>query len=229
MRRALLLLACVAVGCRPVAPCSDPTGPPRLGAPDALHGWRLSGELRGPLSAWGPRVGVEAWLRADGWLRAELDFTRLDPPRRETLLWSEDVALWVESPSGRIRPLGDAPGELEVEGGTFRLEHVVWLLAGAVPGGESGLRWSRESGQWRGRSARVGLRRSRDGGWTEVAWRDGADIGHLRATVEATDGGGFPLRLGLTGSPWEGRAVLAWDVQIVDVMEDTIFDPLWRP
>lgn len=227
MRRAWLLILGFGLGCHPLAP-SDDAAPPRLGPEGSVRGWRLSGELRGPLPAWGPRVGIEAWLRADGWLRAELEFTHLDPPRRETLLWSRDVALWVESPSGRIRSLGDGPGALEVEGGTFQLEHVVWLLAGALPAGPSGLDWTTEAGEWRGRSARVGLRSPRLRGWNEVAWRTDDGVAHLRARVEASGPGGIPRRIGLTGSPWEGRAVLQWDVQEVDSMEDTVFDPLWR-
>ena len=227
---ATLWLGLALAGCHRGGAEVDPTVPPALPSSEAaLEGWRLRGELRGPLPAWGPRVRLEVWARSDGWLRAELDLPDLEPPRHEVLIWSPEVALWVEFPSGRIRNLGERAGELELEGGAFRVEDVFWLLLGQLPGATSRFQWTHEDGQWRGRSDRVGLRAADSGAWTEVAWRTERGVQHLRAAVEERGSGGIPQRIGLTGSTLEGRAVLQWSSEFVVMMEDTVFDPLWRP
>lgn len=233
-----ILLGCSGSG-PPVRTASRPL-PASLqvegGASQALH---LRGEARGPLPGLGPEVEIEAWLRADGWLRAELHYLLPDGrPAHDGLIWTPDLALLVDLRRGGLTVLGERPGELEAEGARFRVEHLVWLGLGKAVAGAQDASWSWTGGEWRGRldgmGLRAGARNDRDRpAWTEVAWRGAeGETRALRAEMEVeepTAWGPVPRELHLDGDLLEARVFVKWDVQMVASPGDTLFDPLWRP
>jgi len=200
----------------------------------ALH---LRGELRGPLPGWGPRVQIEAWLREDGWLRADLRTPAERGTTHEVLLWTPEVALLLDRQAGRFTELGDSAGRIEALGTDFRVEEAIWMLSGralgelARPGS-----WEWVRAQWRYRGPDRGLRSLQRGGelrWTEMVWReDDGRVHRLRADVEelqATPWGAVPRALSLEGTDLDGRALLRWQIEPIVALGDSIYDPLWEP
>lgn len=211
-----------------------------LAAVDTATGLRLEGELRGPLLGFGQGLALTAWVRADGWIRAELRYELEGRRAEEVVVWTPDAAFIVDRRTGRLTLLGDQPGTIEAAGAAFRVEHALWLAFGRqAPSSAAAGSWERRRGEWRGRLGNVAARGRprRSGtamGWTELAWR-AAGAGPVRAvTAElrrpaATPWGDVPGELVLDGAGLAAKATLRWRVQSVPAPGDSLFDPLWRP
>ena len=219
---------------------SSPVGSHRE-HPPALEGFatvELVGALRGPVSGFGSKAEVHAFLRGDGVVRADIRSTEAGgTPVHEVLVWASDVALLFDRRTGRFTDLGEQPGELEAWGGSFRSVDALWLAGGRRPGSPSSpAEWSRRGDEWRGRRDDLGLRRPVREPllWSEVVWRDpDGGVHRLRADVEGyADVGGraWPSRLGVEGTELDARVVVDWEeVRWHSALGDSILDPLWEP
>lgn len=232
---AIVLLA--ACGPKPVARQEQPPLPAAL-LSAAQGGLRLTGQVSGPLPGLGPELDLDAWVRGDGWLRAELRYELPDGrPAHDVLVWTPEAALLVDRRRGDLTILGEGPGDLEAEGTQFRVAHVVWLGLGRAVPEAAALSWERRDAQWRGRLGRVGMRleTEHDDRWrfSELAWRrEGETAVSLRAEPSGfvpTPWGPVPSRLSLDGAALKARVQVEWSVQVYESMGDTLFDPLWRP
>ncbi len=230
-----LLAACArpALDLRP----SGVDGPPRLACADTLRAVRVTGEARGPLPGLGQTLSIEAWLRSDGWLRADLRYQLQGRPRDDVLIWTPDVAMVLDRRTGSLTMLGQQPGVLETADTGFRLPQIVWLALGRLLPGASASQWELRGEEWRGRMDDKALR-GRPGGagppaWTELAWRDHG--GHVRrmaarlSDLRATACGQLPGELSVEGTELSARAVVRWQIEAVPAPGDSLFDPLWRP
>jgi hypothetical protein len=198
----------------------------------------MRGELRGPVRGWGSSVQVALWVRGDGWLRADLAYDLEGRRMNDVLVWTPDTAFVVDRHTGKLTLLGQDAGCVDAVGGTFRVEHCLWLLLGRVPGDVSSGAWQWSDGEWRGRMGSVAARGRprRDGKamiWTEIAWRDlQGRIRRLEAQVRravSTPWGRVPTELSLEGTELTARAVLRWEVESIPAPGDSLFDPLWSP
>jgi hypothetical protein len=187
----------------------------------------------------GPEVGIEAWVRADGWLRAELRYELPDGrPAHDALIWTPDLAILVDMRRGGLTVLGDRAGDLEADGARFRVEHILWLGLGRALAGARDAAWSWAGYEWRGSLEDVGLRagaRTAEDrpGWTELTWRgEEGKPRTLRAETgdhQTTAWGELPARLDVDGDLLEARVSIRWELQSIESPGDTLFDPLWRP
>jgi hypothetical protein len=198
----------------------------------------LTGEARGPLPGLGPQLEIDAWVRADGWLRAELRYEMPDGrPGHDVLVWTPEATLLADRRRGDLSVLGDAPGDLQAEGTRFRAAHVVWLgLGRAVPEIAQGL-WQRQGVEWRGRWGEIGLRLETDGedgrwSFSELVWKRDDEVVGLRAEpggFQASPFGPVPTELSLDGTALRARVQVRWKLEVLEEIGDTLFDPLWRP
>ncbi len=198
----------------------------------------LRGDAKGPLPGMGPSVEIEFWIRADGWLRGEFRYELPDGrAAHDVLVWTPDVALLFDRVRGGLDPLGESPGVLEAQGAEFRVEHLVWLGLGRwLAAADASWHWTQS--QWRGEWAGLAMRtldadRNERPGATELVWRD-EDGKFLRLTARvvsevSTPWGPIPTELSVDGDPLEARTVVRWDVQAIENMDDTSFDPLAEP
>lgn len=238
IRLAILWLV-LSVGCGPKPPAHPEARALPMAWRTGAAGLRLTGKVSGPLPGLGPELGLDAWVRGDGWVRAELRYEMPDGrPGHDVLVWTPEVALLSDLRRGDLTVLGETPGDLEAEGTRFRAAHVIWLGLGRAAPEADGSTWERHGSQWRGRLGRIGLRLDAvgdDGRWrySELAWRrDDDSVVSLRAEpgdFVATPWGPVPQRLSLDGTALEARVQVDWSVQVYESIGDTLFDPLWRP
>ena len=207
----------------------------RLGFAGAGETIRLSGELRGAFPGVGPRVGLEAWIRADGRARIDLrSHDEDDRPTHEVLLWAPESCLLFDAVGGRFVDLGSADGSLEALGNSFELRDAVFLLCGRDPvwpgvepteflGEDRQFRGLRESGTLRRDGDRAGLRCRADDDVIhdiEVRYEDYLETGW----------GLWPQKIEITGTDLAAAARLQWTrIDPIVVHGDSIFDPLWEP
>lgn len=211
-------------------PALDPDHPYQISSrvASALH---LVGEIRGPALGLGPEVQVEAWIRSDRWVRADLRFEDENgEPAHEVLVWGPDTCLLFDRRRGKYTELGHLPGELELDRGSFRVQHALWLALGLWVG-DSPLEGAEEGREWRARDEGLGLRAQRQGeilGWTELVWRGE----RLRSTPKERENsawGRIPARLELSGTLLESVVKAEWRVESIGRFGDEALNPLLDP
>jgi hypothetical protein len=207
----------------------------RLGFARAHETIRLSGELRGAFPGVGPRVALEAWIRADGRARVDLrSHDGDDRPTHEVLLWAPESCLLFDAVGGRFGDLGTAEGSLEALGNVFRLRDAVFLLCGRDPvwPGDEPTEFLGEDRQFRGVRGSGTLRR--DGDHAGLRWRADDDVIHdIEVRYEdylETGWGPWPQWIEITGTDLAAAAHLQWTrIDPIVIHGDSIFDPLWEP
>lgn len=216
-------------------PRTEPAPVVRLhfgGAGETLH---LGGELRGAFPGVGPRVELEAWVRADGRARVDLrSHDEDDRPTHEVLLWAPESCVLFDALTGRFVDLGATDGSFEALGNAFDLRDAIFLLCGRDPvwpgaeptelvGEGQHFRGVRGSGTLRRDGDRAGFRWQADDGVIhdiEVSYKDYFE----------TMWGPWPQRIELTGTDLVTAARLHWTrIDPIVVQGDSIFDPLWEP
>jgi len=234
-RRGLLALLVFSVGCGgSPALHTDPSAPPEeilvgpKAAADALH---LTGEIRGPALGFGPEIALEAWVRSDRWLRADLRFEDEDGlAAHEVLLWGPDTCMLFDRRKGRYTELGEGPGELELDQGVFRVQHALWLALGLWVGeGLPGGHWEKD--EWWARDAGLGVRAGFEGdrpAWMELVWR-GDRLRSEPQERQESAWGSIPRQLELSGSILESVVRAQWRVESIPAFGDELLDPLLDP
>lgn len=233
--RGFVVLLLLAMGCGgSPAPRTDPSTPPpqiRPEAQAAVEALHLTGEIRGPALGFGPEITLEAWIRSDRWMRADLRYEDEDgTAAHEVLLWGPDTCLLFDRRKGRYTELGAGPGELELDQGVFRVQHALWLALGLWVGeGMPAGRWQKD--EWWGRDGDLGVRAGFDGdrsAWTELVWR-GERLRSVPQERQDSAWGSVPRQLELSGSILESVVRAQWQVESVPVFGDELLDPLLDP
>ncbi len=227
---ALALSAC-GTGTVPLEDSPDTPAMLQLPAGASSRALHFEGELSGGALGFGPSVSLEAWLRSDSWLRADLLYEDENgDPAHDVLIWGPESALLFDRRKGRFTELGDGPGEVELKGGAFHVRHALWLALGHWLGSEP-LVGSRRGSSWRARDGEMGIRAKlgRDRAEEmEVVFRGE----RLRATPKSwvrTSWGQIPRETELSGTLLDAPAQLRWTVQEIPVFADSLLDPLMLP
>jgi hypothetical protein len=191
----------------------------------------FSGEVTGGALGFGPSVSLQAWLRSDSWLRADLSYADEDGGQaHDVLIWGPDSAVLFDRRKGRFTELGDGPGEVAIKGGAFHLRHALWLALAHWLGPEP-LVGSLRGGSLRARDGEMGIRaklgrdRPRE---MEVVFRGE----RLRATPKSwveTSWGMIPRESELSGTFLDAPAQVHWSVEEIPVFADSLLDPLMLP
>lgn len=236
MRRVAVLAAVLAfTACGPGTRPATQTAPPeRLVASGPRETLRLAGSLSGTFPGLGPRVDLEAWLRADGRARVTIRGEAEGRPTHEVLLWTPDACVLFNAITGRFIDLGDEDGALDALSNRFRLQDAVFLLSGRDPvwPGVEPTDLVGESTRFRGVRSSGTLRREGDEAGMRWIAEDGTihDIAVSYEKYLETDWGVWPTRITVSGTDLEAAARLQWKrLDPIVVLGDSIFDPLWEP
>lgn len=224
-------------GCATLSPRTPPASAPAgLAAESAID---LRGTARGPIAGVGDQIDLRVVIRGDGTLWAEMrQESGEGTPVHEVLIWGSDLALLFDRRSLKSTDLGAEPGTLEAWGGRFVSPDALWVLGGLRSSAlDDRTVWQWRAGEWRGRRADVGLRRSGEDPlrWSETVWRDpDGQVHRLRVDVGAhtllPNGMSWPTRLSAEGTDLRARVVVQWDeVRWHAALGDSILDPLWEP
>ena len=235
--RVFLVLACVFVlggcGAKTIPLHDSADGPVSLQLTPAAsnHSLHFKGEMEGGALGFGPSVTIEAWVRSDLWLRADLRYQDEDgAPGHEVLVWGPDSAVLFDRRKGRFTELGDHPGEVEIHEGSFYVWHALWLALAHWTGPElsaqrvQGDRWQARDGAM-GIRARLGRDRAKE---LELVWR-GERLRAVPKSWTETSWGAIPRETELQGSFLDAPAQLRWSVEEIPVFADSLLDPLMLP
>ncbi len=227
---ALTLSAC-GTGTVPLTDSPDTPAILQLPPVASSHALHFTGELTGGALGFGPSVSLQAWLRSDRWLRADLLYEDKDGAHaHDVLIWGPESAVLFDRRKGRFTELGDRPGEVEVKGGAFHVRHALWLALAHWLGPEP-LVGSRQGSSWRARDGEMGIRaklgraRAEE---MEVVFR-GERLQAIPKRWTKTSWGMIPRETELRGTFLDAPAQLRWTVEEIPVFADSLLDPLMLP
>jgi len=215
---------------------SDRIDAPILFTLDEGQGLRVRGEANGPLGGFGPSLNFDAHF-AGTLLRVDLRYEEEGRDRHDVLLWTPDAVFLFDRVDGGVTELG-GPDGLDTMGERFALPTAFWLLMGRWPSTFDSPPLRREGRDLEGVVGGVGLWARTvqpEGSLVRSALRWESDAGEeleLSCELEAAQpflGGKVPLRARLDGDELELEVLLSLSYQLVENVDDTLFDPLKDP